>query len=59
MMLQLVLFVSVLKGGWGGGWVEAGGWMPLPTRPQRTSRKLQKLAFGCVCVERGVEGELE
>ena len=22
-------------GGWGWDWVEAGGWMPLPTRPQR------------------------
>ena len=29
------LCVSVLEGGWGCGWGEAGGWMPLPTRPQR------------------------
>ena len=26
------LYVS---GGWGGGWGVDGGWMPLPTRPQR------------------------
>ena len=35
-MLQLVLFVCECVGGdWGCGWGEAGGWMPLPTRPQR------------------------
>ena len=27
--------MSVLEGGWECGWGEAGGWMPLPTRPQR------------------------
>ena len=27
--------MSVLEGVWGCGWGEAGGWMPLPTRPQR------------------------
>ena len=29
------LCVSVLEGGWGCGWGEAGGWMPLPTHPQQ------------------------
>ena len=34
MIMQLVLFVCV-GGGLGCGRGEAGGWMPLPTRPQR------------------------
>ena len=34
-MLQLVLSVCVLEGGWGYGWGKAGGWMPLSTRLQR------------------------
>ena len=29
------LWVSVLEGGWGCGWGEAGGWIPLPTRLQQ------------------------
>ena len=27
--------MSVWEGGWEWGWGEAGGWPPLPTRPQR------------------------
>ena len=39
MILQLLhcvlVCVSVWEGSWGWGWGEAGGSMPLPTRPQR------------------------
>ena len=35
-VLQLVFFVcECVGGGWRCGWGEAGGWMPLPTRPLR------------------------
>ena len=30
-----IVCVYVLEGGWGCGWGEAGGWMPLSTRPQQ------------------------
>ena len=35
-MLQLILcMLEGVEGGWGLGWGEATGWMPLPTHPQR------------------------
>ena len=33
--VEKTVCVSVWEGGWGEGWGEGGGWMPLPTRPQR------------------------
>ena len=44
-MLQLSLNVCVYVSVWGGGWGEAGGWLPLPTRPQRYCDPVSLVAY--------------